>query len=188
MFDFTKENILISSGRQLENIFCPGFHVLGHSIRFSLCNKLKHWKDNTKHRLLVILAMKLVNNVVNLHIVSLYLLTWVWLLALMDPLEDPHPEAGGNLVVPAVHHFPLPVQQIRGELQGLVQLDVLRFILEPEYYKYLSTFIGFYNIILMYILCQCHLVSDDNLPFLLKLFSLKLCLKEVQLSENFFPI
>ena len=35
-------------------------------------------------------------------------------------------------MVPAVHHLPTPVQQIRGELQTLVQMDVLPLILEPE--------------------------------------------------------
>ena len=60
-------------------------------------------------------------------------ITWVWLLALMDPLEDPHPEAGGYFVVPAVTHFPPAIQQVRGELHSLVQVDVLRFILESEY-------------------------------------------------------
>ena len=64
--------------------------------------------------------------------VKLSVYTWVWFLALVDPLEDPHPEGGGDLVVPAVHHSPPFVQQISVEPQGLVQVDVLRFILEPE--------------------------------------------------------
>ena len=41
ILDFTKDNILIGSSHLLENLFCPGFHVLGHFIRFCLCNVYK---------------------------------------------------------------------------------------------------------------------------------------------------